>query len=106
MLDDGVPKAHISPKSLFKVKENANGTTTEWGICCRFQSVLSMFMEATEGRQLTMKPFTKQLSTWLAKENYIWSATDVDDAAAGFRVMIRSLKALKDVGMLVKIFCC
>ena len=97
MLDDSVPKAHIFPKTLFKVKEGSNGNTSEWGTCCKFQHVLSVFLAATDGRQLTMKPFCKQLATWLKKEGYTWSVGDIEESAAGFRVMIRSLKMLKDL---------
>ena len=100
LLDDTLPKAHIVPKKLFKVKENANGGTTEWAACCKFNAVLSRVLDATEGRQLKMKPFTRQLGAWLSKEGYSWSATEVENAADGLRIMIRSLKSLKDIGLI------
>ncbi len=96
LLDDSVLKVHILPTKLFRVKENSNGTTTDWGIILRFHSTLSQVLEITNGKQLKMKTFVKQLGSWLRKEGYNWAASDVEASADGFRTMLRTLKSLKD----------
>jgi hypothetical protein len=96
ILNTSVAKSQCKPKKLFVVKENNNGTTTDWQICQRFTPTLSLVLEETGGNQLTMKPFTMQLKNWLAQEDFNWSMGDIEASADGFRVMIRSLRAMKE----------
>ena len=49
ILDDTVPKNQCKPKKLFVVKENANGTTTDWLTCQRFLPTLSQIFDETGG---------------------------------------------------------
>ena len=96
ILSDTVPQAHCKPKVLFVCKEGSNGCTTQWSVLWRFLSTLSANLDATGGRQLTMTPFTKQVGGWVAKEVGEWYKADVEASADGLRIMIRSLKSLKD----------
>ncbi len=96
ILDETVPKGQCKPKKLFTVKESANGTTSDWQVCQRFLPTLSQILDETGGLQLTMKPLTKQLQKWLAKEDFMWAIGDIEASADGLRVMIRSLKAMKE----------
>ena len=96
ILTDTVPQSFCKPKVLFVCKEDSKGCTAQWGVMMRFLATLSAILDASKGQQLTMSTFTKQLGAWLTKEVGEWSHADVEASADGLRIMIRSLKSLKD----------
>ena len=95
ILDETVPLTQCSPKKPFRVRESSCGLTSDWNICMKYLTTLSAMLEATGGKQLTYKPFTKQLKTWLASQNCNWCLADLENCADGLRVMIRSLQSMK-----------
>ena len=95
LLDEHVPKGHLSPKKLFRVKENSNGTCSNWAAVKIHSALISDVLEATEGQLLRHKKFSQQLGSWLKKNGEDWCKSDIETSADGLRIMMRSLKALK-----------
>ena len=95
LLDEHVPKGHLSPKKLFRVKENSNGTCSNWAAVKIHSALISDVLEATEGQLLRHKKISQQLGSWLKKNGEDWCKSDIETSADGLRIMMRSLKALK-----------
>ena len=95
ILDETVPLSQCTPKKLFRVRESSNGLTSDWNIVMKYLTTLSAVLDATAGKQLTYKPWTKQLKTWLADQSLEWCLADVEGCADGLRVMLRSVQSMK-----------
>jgi hypothetical protein len=99
-LSDNVPAGRVQAKTLFKPAQiNRNKCTSDYNTLKVYLQVLIALLTLTKGRQLTHNPFAQIMRAWLHSINAKWSMSDIDDACDNLRVLIRSLRKMRNDGI-------
>ena len=92
LLEGYMPAGKIHAKNVFSVGNiSPSGSCSCWKHIKEYSFLISVFLDATEGRAPKQKSFARQFEIFLRGHGHNWSHNDIENACNRFRIYFSTL---------------